>query len=56
MKVAFLEAGEFILLGSRSSPLFVASPCIERDNEVHIFHASRALGNAIYMRDGELLL
>lgn len=46
-----VQAGDgFLQIGLRTPPLFVASLCIERDGEVHIFHASSAVGHAAYRR------
>lgn len=52
-EVAFLATEGLLQIGIRSSPVFVASLCVERGEEVHIFHASSALGHAVYVREAE---
>lgn len=50
-----IEIGErdgFVQIGVRTPPLYVASVCVAVGDTVRVFHASSALGDIRYARDG----
>jgi len=53
IRLAMQSGDGFLQIGLRTPPLFVASLCIEREDEVHIFHASSAVGHGVYRRGSE---
>jgi hypothetical protein len=50
VKLSLLATEGLLQVGLRSEPLFVATLCIAQGDRVHVFHASSALGHAIYQR------
>ena len=50
LEMRFQHASGTLEVGLRTPPLFVASICVQIADEVHVFHASSALGHAVYAR------
>lgn len=50
IRLAFQESAGIVEVGLQTPPLFVASLCIERGDQIHMMHASSAVGHGTYVR------
>ncbi len=51
IELSIVRGPDWLGFGLRTNPLFVATLCVEQGDEVHVLHASAAVGRARYRHD-----